>query len=122
MCITLSCTLKQDESKREVRLAVARYCHRSSSRSRTPSVPFGSGGSDPRDCNGCRCSSRCLRRLSVHRLGVSALPAHRTDGLPPFNAGVAGHGGRGRCWVETETKTRPINGCTAAGLSGEPST
>ncbi|KAK5616778.1 hypothetical protein CRENBAI_022445 [Crenichthys baileyi] len=86
----------------------------------TPSVPFGSGGSDPRDCSGCRCPSSCLRRLSVLRLGVSVLPAYRTDGLPPFNAGVAGHGGRGRCWVETET--RPINGCTAVGLSGEPST
>lgn len=53
---------------------------------------------------------RFLPPLSVKPHSLSASPP---DGLPPFNAGVAAHGDRGRRWEGTESQRIDLR--TAAG-------
>lgn len=42
-----------------------------------------------------------FRFLHLQPFSVAASPP---DGLPPFNAGAAAHGGRGRRWEGTESR------------------
>lgn len=55
--------------------------------------------------------------LSVKTHSLSASPP---DGLPPFNAGVAAHGDRGRRWEGTESQRIDLR--TAVGPQRETST
>lgn len=58
-----------------------------------------------------------FRPLSVKAHSLSASPP---DGLPPFNAGVAAHGDRGRRWEGTESQRIDLR--TAVGPQRETST